>query len=1340
MKFRSKLCERLLATGNCAFGDRCQYSHTDRPRRNPLKAKYGPTRCECPDSCAAGLECTFAHSRDEELYHPLMYKTSMCPGDPSCQGYYCPFAHHADDLKPAPILNVGSACSGGSTGACWKDGGASSDVGPSTPPRGKTKVSDSVDSSEKHRAADARRNVIGTIDAEVKQESTDESWWYVGDQRDVRVNQRGVVPGHDRCNDGESLIGGTLRPGFFIPKNTVSGGTNQDGEIPCMVKLLPISRGDSQIAATVVKEIKRWIAHCGGSEAAYALRRTVATTVLAVPEWPSTLGASSRLLSSSGSSFAKQAASDWHLTSTLAGWTSQLVSAVQALHSEGIAHLCISPLTVAVDEKGVLRLGDFLGKIRVLRTFDGSSGCRSKPDEAMAIWFPPEVLRASMDSADGSSSMFALGDSQQTEQFRVDAWQLGLTLFYLLTGEHPFGDTQEPSVVCRNLMNDRQVDHRLLEGLPLFADIIGRLLSRSTDQRLLPTKAHRHPVLWPLSDASRFSSSAMQDESASKVSSSLLTEWLRHLPALAPMGKKKPPPADIRIPMQPETLERLCDRAIRSGPLGARFGHAISSEQWLRGGSPQKPQNSPSSPQSPALLATPGNVPVARLDFESPTPRSTQLLLLTIPAPSPSPARPTPPAPEPQAPPGLAKKARSPAAALGLATEMKTAGAPAVLCLPPGLDCAEAAAGQPSTLVAGTAASTTVAPERQDSTQAMSITSRAQFSRSGQQVSATAAPAAEWARAAATAAAAVAASSRSDVAKGHPAPVGDAAARGHIGGGADAAGGVGGTVGPAAAYPPSGFHYGFPHGHSAADLTSGGTAFWGYGEGAGNHHPATLRHFHLGSQAPFDARMAQRTQPPGVLLGYGAAGSDSLGASQPASCWDNEASLYGMHLHAARENPALAASAAAAAASAALYASAHRAGAPFLELPRYLEAGVALDRQRMQLQLACQLQRCNYSPCSNLPQADVFGLHAQQNLHRSPASLAGYPFDGSASVSAAAAAAAAAAWHVQAQAQAQAHAQAIASMCFGGQPSPADASLVAPHMVSTDFQAGGCLSAAASPPWAACPPAAFGAHGPHHTSTAPSSTYSSMTFLDPTSATTLQSDTSKEFAAALAEITAAEASINVGAGTLASSKSVAPTIDAAPAKSGFPFQSSPESEDATSSESLRGRTAAAIAQLTATSEGSSGMKLGSIEDPTSPESGHAAAAIAQLESSESLRGRTATAIAQLTAISEGSSGKKLGSIEAKLDRLLALLDETDDVVGQQHRLTSTVAAAAANAASASTAEGQGGGIGSERPSPNNDSSREIRYLSVDLLSAMEGSEQTASTRRKSDALGQAQIS
>lgn len=69
--------------------------------------------------CPAGLSCTFAHTKDEVLYHPQIFKTMLCeehrnlPNDQrgarrskhrsKCHRYYCPFAHGKQELRSSPL-------------------------------------------------------------------------------------------------------------------------------------------------------------------------------------------------------------------------------------------------------------------------------------------------------------------------------------------------------------------------------------------------------------------------------------------------------------------------------------------------------------------------------------------------------------------------------------------------------------------------------------------------------------------------------------------------------------------------------------------------------------------------------------------------------------------------------------------------------------------------------------------------------------------------------------------------------------------------------------------------------------------------------------------------------------------------------------------------------------------------------------------------------------------------------------------------------------------------------------------------------------------------------------
>eukprot|EP00981_Chlorochromonas_danica_P002916 scaffold598_cov183-Ochromonas_danica.AAC.6 len=99
----------------------CQnwHSKADR-RRNPFEFSYGCT--ECPHQtemteCNLGDKCKFSHGFLERMYHPDLYKTSMCQrisaGMHCDRGLFCAFAHNQGDLRfpkafPAPILTVPS--------------------------------------------------------------------------------------------------------------------------------------------------------------------------------------------------------------------------------------------------------------------------------------------------------------------------------------------------------------------------------------------------------------------------------------------------------------------------------------------------------------------------------------------------------------------------------------------------------------------------------------------------------------------------------------------------------------------------------------------------------------------------------------------------------------------------------------------------------------------------------------------------------------------------------------------------------------------------------------------------------------------------------------------------------------------------------------------------------------------------------------------------------------------------------------------------------------------------------------------------------------------------------
>lgn len=109
--FRTRVCERHRQ-GNCFIADKCPNSHCQTwQRRNPKEYTYSPKLCPEIEfikrgskmtlvrRCGRGRGCMFAHSKEEELYHPNMYKTKFCNSHPWCTRYFCPFAHSPEELR-----------------------------------------------------------------------------------------------------------------------------------------------------------------------------------------------------------------------------------------------------------------------------------------------------------------------------------------------------------------------------------------------------------------------------------------------------------------------------------------------------------------------------------------------------------------------------------------------------------------------------------------------------------------------------------------------------------------------------------------------------------------------------------------------------------------------------------------------------------------------------------------------------------------------------------------------------------------------------------------------------------------------------------------------------------------------------------------------------------------------------------------------------------------------------------------------------------------------------------------------------------------------------------------
>lgn len=59
-----------------------------------------------PVECPYGFACVFAHTKDEVLFHPDIFKTILCKEfeeTGECHRFYCPFGHGIEELRGSPL-------------------------------------------------------------------------------------------------------------------------------------------------------------------------------------------------------------------------------------------------------------------------------------------------------------------------------------------------------------------------------------------------------------------------------------------------------------------------------------------------------------------------------------------------------------------------------------------------------------------------------------------------------------------------------------------------------------------------------------------------------------------------------------------------------------------------------------------------------------------------------------------------------------------------------------------------------------------------------------------------------------------------------------------------------------------------------------------------------------------------------------------------------------------------------------------------------------------------------------------------------------------------------------
>jgi len=144
----------------------------------------------------------------------------------------------------------------------------------------------------------------------------------------------------------------------------------------------------------------------------------------------------------------------------------QLLQAVAYLHSKGITHRDIKPENILLDQHGKIKLSDF-GLAKFLEASQMAITLCGTPQ-----YVAPEIIRI------GTARSRDEPLSQEGYSTPVDMWSLGVSLFFLLTGELPFQEEDRFSLF-------QQIEKGRFSKLPknwkLVSDEAKDLLSKLLD-------------------------------------------------------------------------------------------------------------------------------------------------------------------------------------------------------------------------------------------------------------------------------------------------------------------------------------------------------------------------------------------------------------------------------------------------------------------------------------------------------------------------------------------------------------------------------------------------------------------------------------------------------------------------------------------------------------------------------------------------------------------------------------------------------------------------------------------------------------------------------------------
>lgn len=509
-------------------------------------------------NCRNGKNCNHAHSREEILYHPSVYKTSMCETW-NCSRYYCPFAHSMDEMVSRPpqfeahtdLAAEEQRLRQVNVEDFWEDNDFEETIPSGSPITGPADF-DMVNLQMRrvaHRSGGLTGPLISTTSLESSRigpsslqavamaltnngaSHPDPGWVTLTQGLRIELVVRAISP-----STGAELCLGTARAPWETGAASAGGNQNRRGQqqASMVVKIIPIGDNDPELMALMnqlqsvartdhknilsVKKVHLTRFPNGGSALVVAYERCSTSLYTTIADGYRVRGGAPRGLAgrmNSGRSFTA--------TSAAVGKIGELLGALQRFHSLGMTHCRICPSNIFIDADANLKLGDFDSKYGLLRGFDNENFLA----ESVACWTAPEVTDCLMHGGNVRADI---------DWKRADVFAAGLCVFLALTGQHPFGTFSDDEraaaagaaancrtfgsafvegkdAVIENMRTLNFVNQHLLYSTPLLLDLVMRMLvARSDVGELLA-----HPLFWDFYSIARFVMRLPEDSAVVKV-------------------------------------------------------------------------------------------------------------------------------------------------------------------------------------------------------------------------------------------------------------------------------------------------------------------------------------------------------------------------------------------------------------------------------------------------------------------------------------------------------------------------------------------------------------------------------------------------------------------------------------------------------------------------------------------------------------------------------------------------------------------------------------------------------------------------------------------------------